>query len=89
MIETFAKNNGINLPAFDSANQATVQAWKEASRAYAKGAQGTVRVVLGDSVKPTSFWNTIELPALKANPKVTEIIQVDPKTGIETIIFKK
>ncbi|MDR0587900.1 MAG: hypothetical protein LBG61_02845 [Burkholderiales bacterium] len=88
-LEMVIENRGINLPKFNPDSPATIEAWKEASRLYAEGASGEVRAVLGNNVKPTSIWNTQELPALKANPKVTEIFKVDPKTGVETLIYRR
>jgi len=35
------------------------------------------------------IWENIELPRLKANPNVTKITTIDPKTGVEKIIFER
>jgi hypothetical protein len=51
------------LPAYDSANAASVAAWRSASGAFARGASGDVRVLLGN-VRAGSIRNTVELPAL-------------------------
>jgi filamentous hemagglutinin len=88
-LEQITKARGIDLPTWDAANPASVQTWQNASRAYAEGASGNVRAVIGDSLRPGSIWETIELPALKANPNVTRIIQVNPATGVETVIFSR
>jgi hypothetical protein len=45
--------------------------------------------VLGADVKAGSVWNTVEFPALKVNPNVTKIIQVDPVSLKELIIFSR
>lgn len=83
------KKNGIELPKWDKTNPAVVQAWREASQAYARGASGTVHAVLGDVVRDTSMWSEVELPALKANPNVDRIIQVNPATGGENLIWSR
>ncbi len=88
-LEQITKTRGIDLPTWDAANPASVQAWQNASRSYAEGASGNVRAVIGDSLRPGSIWETIELPALKANPNVTRIIQINPATGVETVIFSR
>lgn len=35
------------------------------------------------------LWENIELPRLKNNPNVTKITTIDPKTGIEHVIFER
>jgi hypothetical protein len=88
-LEQIAATRGIELPVWDASNPATVDAWYEASRAFADGAGGTVHVVLGDSLRPGNIWETVELPALKANDKVTKIFKINPDTGAETILFSR
>jgi hypothetical protein len=88
-LEQLVEARGLRLPRFNPSDPATVRAWEDASRAFAQGARGTVRVVLGDSVKPSSVWTTVERPTLEANPNVTRIIRVDPETGRETLLFTR
>lgn len=88
-LEQVIKSRGMDLPVWDAANPSSVQAWQNASRAYAEGASGNVRAVLGDTMRPGNIWETIELPALKANPNVSQIIRVHPSTGVETVIFTR
>lgn len=38
---------------------------------------------------PGNIWENIELPRLKANPNVTKITTIDPKTEVEKIIFER
>ena len=88
-LEQLSKARGIELPRWDPKNPASLKAWDDASRAYAEGASGTVKAVLGDSIGPTSTWQRIELPTLQANPNVARIIRIDPATGAETVIFSR
>lgn len=88
-LEQVISARSIELPVWDASNPTPVLAWQNASRAYAEGAKGTVRVIIGDSSRPSSIWETIEFPTLKANPNVKTVIKVEPITGTETIIFKR
>ena len=88
-LEQLEKERGINLPEYDRAKPETVQAWRDASQAYAEGASGKVRAVVGDTVRPDSVWKTIELPALQNNPFVTEIVEVNAVTGEEVVIWTR
>ena len=86
-LETTLESQKIQMPKFNFNDSSSVQAWRNASEAYAKQASGEVRAIISSNVRADSIWNTVELPALKANPNVTKIIKVDPNTLIETTIF--
>jgi hypothetical protein len=88
-LEQLLADRGIKLPAFNPDDPASVEAWTNASRSFGQGARGEVRVVLGDSVNPSGVWNSVELPALQANPSVTSIVSVDPSTGARTTLWQR
>ena len=77
------------MPAYDPTVPSSVKAWQDLSSELAKNASGEVRAVLGSKIRPQNIWETYELPELMRNPAVTRIIAIDPKTGIERIIFQK
>lgn len=82
-LETLMARRGIELPQWDPDNPAVMRAWDEASAAFANGAQGRVRVVLGDQLRPGNIWETTEYPRLLRNERVSEVVRVDPTTGRE------
>lgn len=57
--------------------------------AYAEQVSGEIRAVIGSELRPGNIWENIELPRLKNNPNVTKITTIDPKTGIEHVIFER
>jgi len=88
-LEALIENRGIEMPKWDATNPDVVQAWQDISADYANGAAGTVRAVIGESLRPGNIWETSELPALMSNPNVTRIITIDPATKAETVIFMR
>lgn len=86
-LEQYAKAKGINLPEWNANDPYIKAIWQDASRQFAQGASGEVRVVLGGTPAADSTWLTVELPALKSNPNVTKIIKLDPRTKAETVIY--
>ena len=78
---------GIQMPAWDATNPTVVKAWQDISAEYASGVSGTVRAVIGQSLRPGNVWETAELPALMKNPNVDKIITIDPITMGEKIIY--
>lgn len=81
-LEDILRERGIPEPT-------TMEGWIELSRELAEGASGEVRAVVGANSRPNSVWETVELPALLANPNVTKITVIDPKTGAETVLFER
>ncbi len=73
---------------FDAEDPAGLQAWIEASRQFAEGASGEARVVLGKT-RPGNIWEVVQFPALKANPRITKVIAIDPSTQERRTIFKR
>jgi filamentous hemagglutinin len=80
---------GIKLPTWDVSNPASIAAWRQASSEFAAGASGNVRVLQGDAVGVKSVWAEVEFPALKANPNVTTITAVNPKTGEAVLLWSR
>lgn len=88
-LETLLEQRRIQMPAWNAADPKVVQAWQTISAQYAEGASGTVRAVVGQSLRPGNVWETAELPALMKNPAVRRIITIDPATGVETTVFTR
>ncbi len=88
-LEQLAKTRGFDMPEWDPNDPNVAEAWYMISGRYAGKASGVVRAILGPKVRDDTVWNLIELPTLKANPNVTEIIGVDPAAGPEYTIFSR
>jgi hypothetical protein len=87
-LEMLMKDRGIILPPWDG-TPAVTAIWEDASAAYAAGAKGVVKAVIGPNMRAGSIWRTVELDALKNNPAVTKIIEIDVTTGKETVVFTR
>lgn len=79
-LEDVLRERGIPVPT-------TPEGFIELSRQFAEQASGEVRVVLGDTRRPDSIFDNVELPALRSNPNVTRITVIDPATGQESVLF--
>ena len=88
-LESTIDNTNIVMPEWDFNAPSSVTAWEEASNVYAEQVSGEIRAVVGSELRPGNIWENIELPRLKANPNVTKITTIDPKTGVEKIIFER
>lgn len=88
-LETTIADNGINMPKWDMDNPASIKAWQDVSSAYAEQVSGNVRAVVGQELRPGNIWENIEIPRLMNNPNVNSITTIDPKTGIEKLIYQK
>lgn len=85
-LEQLIDARGIQMPQWDADNPDVVATWTRVSEAYASGASGEVRAVLGDNLRPGAVWWS-ELERLKANDAVTKVIRVHPDTLVETVIW--
>jgi len=88
-LESLMQRQRIDIPDWDLDNPAVIRAWKDVSGLYANQASGEVRAVVGTSLREGNVWETVELPRLIANPKVTRIVQIDPESGLETILLSR
>ena len=88
-LESTISSKKIVMPEWDFSKPSSMEAWNLASGAYAEQVSGEIRAVVGSNLRPGNIWENIELPKLKANPKVTKIIIIDPKTREEKIIFER
>ena len=88
-LESTIDDTNIVMPEWDFNAPSSVTAWEEASNVYAEQVSGEIRAVVDSELRPGNIWENIELPRLKANPNVTKITTIDPKTGVEKIIFER
>ena len=88
-LESTINDTNIVMPEWDFNTPSSVTAWEEASNVYAEQVSGEIRAVVGSELRPGNIWENIELPRLKANPNVTKVTTIDPKTGVEKIIFER
>ena len=88
-LESTIDDTNIVMPEWDFNTPSSVTAWEEASNVYAAQVSGEIRAVVGSELRPGNIWENIELPRLKANPNVTKVTTIDPKTGVEKIIFER
>ena len=86
-LESGLAAHNIIMPAFDTRNTQAVNIWESASRILAQKASGEVFCVQGATLRPNNVFETIELPALKANKAVTKVTRIDSKTGAKSPIF--
>ena len=88
-LESTIDDTNIVMPEWDFNTPSSVTAWEEASNVYAEQVSGEIRAVVGSELRPGNIWENIELSRLKANPNVTKVTTIDPKTGVEKIIFER
>ncbi|MCY1714749.1 hypothetical protein [Caproiciproducens galactitolivorans] len=86
-LESTIANKNIDIPKWDFDNPMSIKAWEDASAAYADQVSGEIRAVVGENLRPNNIWENVELPKLIGNENVCKITIIDPKTGIETIIY--
>ena len=88
-LESTIETQDIVMPEWDFNNPSTMEAWDLASGAYAEQVSGEIRAVIGSELRSGNIWENVELPRLKNNPNVTKITTIDPKTGVENVIFER
>lgn len=88
-LETTIESKNIKMPEWDFNKPSSMKAWDLASGAYAEQVSGEIRAVIGSELRSGNIWENVELPRLKNNPEVKKITTIDPKTGIEKIIFER
>lgn len=88
-LESTIDTKGITMPEWDFNNPSSMDAWDMASAAYAEQVSGEVRAVVGAELRLGNIWENVELPRLMENPNVTKITIIDPKTGIEIVVFER
>jgi hypothetical protein len=71
----------IQMPDFDPGNAATVDIWNYASKEFAQHASRDAWFVRGTTVRQNKAWETVELPALTANPNISCIFQINASTA--------
>lgn len=70
-------------------DSASVAAWRQASAEFASGARGNVTVLQEDAIRLNSVWAEVEFPLLRANPDVTSIRAVHPRTGEAVLLWSR
>lgn len=88
-LEGLLEKNSIPILKWDIKSIKSLRQWTAISKKYAELVSGEVRAVIGKRLRNENIWESRELPALKANPNVTKITIIDPKTKKEKIIFKR
>ena len=88
-MESTIESQNIVMPEWDFNNPSTMEACDLASVSYAEQVSGEIRAVIGAELRTGNIWENVELPRLMENPNVTKITTIDPKTGVEKIIFER
>lgn len=86
---TLLANAAQSMPEWEFSDADTIHSWEGASKVYAQQASGIVRVVAKYPLRQGNIFETVELPTLKSNPKVTKIIMIDPDTNKKTELFRR
>jgi len=76
-LEQLMESRGIRLATWADDDPTVVRMWSDASGAYADGAAGEVRATIRTDLRPGNVWQSVQLPRLKANPRVTKIIVIE------------
>jgi hypothetical protein len=89
-LEGALRSRGVVMPPWGSDDPVANEAWIMASARYAASASGRVRALVGpQGIRHGSVFNLMELPTLRRNVKVTEIIQIETTSGRTSTIFSR
>ncbi len=80
-IEGLLERADVTMPEYAPGDTTSEDAWEKVSEYYADGASGVVHVVMGTQLRENNIFETKELPALKANGLVVQVVKVDAQTG--------
>jgi hypothetical protein len=86
-LESTILDKNIDIPKWDFDNPVSVKAWEDASALYAEQVSGEISAVVGEKLRPDNIWENVELSKVIKNENVSKITIIDPKTGIETILY--
>jgi hypothetical protein len=76
----------IVLPDFHPRRADALSAWMSATAAYAQGASGRIRVLVGRWPQPASLFVSQSYSLLRSNANVSEIIAIDAGSGAERTV---
>ena len=88
-LEKLLNDRGIKMPVWDETNPVTAKIWENISSHYANQVSGSVRAIIGESLRSGAVWTDYELPRLLKNANVTDITIIDPATLAQRQIFKR
>jgi RHS repeat-associated protein len=95
-LETTLAKRCIELPQWNGKDPAVTAAWRKASREFAEGASGHIKVLQPNNAMryspkkgEGSVWAEVEWLALIKNPKVESITSINPDTGTGIILWKR
>ncbi len=76
-------------PRTHASNSTVVDEWGQMSKAYAQGACGLVRGVIGKDLRPGNVWDGYEKATLMNNTNVKTIQTIDPSNKEVTTVFQR
>ncbi len=88
-LEGMIEDNNFHAPQWNPNDPSTKDWWRKTSRLYAMKASGNAYFYAGPDRRDNSVWERIELPTLKANPKVNCVYQIDAATSQQSLIYAK
>lgn len=87
-LETTLENRGIKLPRWNPDDPVSIAVWRQASTDFARGANGDIRVLQGDSLRIDAIFRE-EFNTLIANSKGKSVTSINPETGREVLLWSR